>query len=99
MRLLLDENVPNSVGEFLEARGHHVDLVRDSLGQMTPDEVIAWVGNNLSAIVVTIDKDFRQLIQRVPTGGRRKFQNLGRVSLRCRESRALARFQEFIEEV
>ncbi len=74
-------------------------MVREQFGQMTPDEFIAWVGDDLGAIVVTIDKDFRALIQRVPAGGRRRFHSLGRISLRCRESRARARLSEFIEEI
>jgi predicted nuclease of predicted toxin-antitoxin system len=99
MRLLIDENVPDSVSKFLRERGHEVDLVRDSLGQMTPDEFVAWVGDDLGAIVVTIDKDFKSLVSRMPTFGRRRFTALGRISLRCRETQALSRMQEFIEEI
>lgn len=99
MRLLVDENVPDSVARFLRDRGHEVILVRDTLGQMTPDDFVAWVGDNLGAVVVTIDKDFRQIVQRVPSGGRRKFNSLGRISLRCRESRARVRLETFIEDV
>lgn len=99
MRLLVDENVPDSVATFLRERGHEVLLVREQLGQMTPDDFIAWVGDDLGAIVVTVDKDFRTLVRRVPVGGRRRFQSLGRISLRCRESRARARLNEFIEEI
>ncbi len=99
MRLLVDENVPDSVARFLRERGHTVDLVRESLGQMTPDEFIAWVGDDLAAIVVTVDRDFKQIVQRIPNGGRRRFNALGRISLRCRESQALARMTEFIEDI
>jgi predicted nuclease of predicted toxin-antitoxin system len=99
MRLLIDENVPDSVSKFLRERGHEVDLVRDSLGQMTPDEFVAWVGDDLGAIVVTIDKDFKSLVSRMPTFGRRRFSALSRISLRCRETQALSRMQEFIEEI
>ncbi|HXU25361.1 MAG TPA: DUF5615 family PIN-like protein [Tepidiformaceae bacterium] len=99
MRLLIDENVPNSVSAFLRDRGHEVDLVRDRLGQMTPDEYIAWVGDELGAVVVTMDKDFNAIVKRVPPGGRAKFKSLGRISLKCRESQASARMREFIEEI
>ncbi|MBI2766702.1 MAG: DUF5615 family PIN-like protein [Chloroflexi bacterium] len=85
MRLLIDENVPDSVAVFFRERGHRVDLVRERLGQMTPDDFIAWVGDSMGAVVVTIDKDFRAIVERVPKGGRRKFNALGRISLRCRE--------------
>ncbi len=99
MRLLIDENVPDSVAVFLRARGHDVSLVREILGQMTPDDFVAWVGNDMSAIVVTIDRDFNRIIRRVPTGGRTALRSAGRISLRCRESQALGRLREFVEEI
>lgn len=99
MRLLIDENVPDSVARFLRGRGHDVDLVRDSLGQMTPDDFVAWVADDLHAIVVTMDKDFNGLVSRTPKLGRRRFHALGRIALRCRESQALGRIQDFIEEI
>ena len=99
MHLLVDENVPDSVARFLAGRGHHVELVRDRLGQMTPDQYVAWVGDELGAIVVTMDRDFKQIVARVPHGGRARLKSLGRISLRCRESRALARLQDFIEDI
>lgn len=100
MHLLVDENVPDSVARFLrDERGHQVDLVRERLGQMTPDDFIAWVGDDMAAIVVTIDRDFRQIVQRIPSGGRRRFNTLGRISIRCRESQALSRIREFIDDI
>jgi predicted nuclease of predicted toxin-antitoxin system len=99
MRLLIDENVPDSVSEFLASRGHEVELVRERFGQMTPDQYIAWVGDSLSVIVVTIDKDFRQMVSRIPHATQRRFRRLGRISLRVRESQALGRVREFIEEI
>ncbi|MGE5597176.1 MAG: DUF5615 family PIN-like protein [Hyphomicrobiales bacterium] len=99
MHLIIDENVPDSVASFLKDRGHHVELVRERFGQMTPDEFIAWVGDEQGAIVVTLDRDFRRLVERVPSGGKAKFRSLGRISLRCKEPRALARMREFIEDI
>lgn len=51
----------------------------------------------MGAVVLTIDKDFSRIIERV--GSRRRFNTVGRISLRCRESRALARMKDFIEEI
>lgn len=99
MRLLIDENVPESVATFLRGRGHEVLLVRELLGQMAPDNFVAWVGDDLEAIVVTIDKDFRGIVQRFPLASRRRFNSLGRISLRCRESRALVRLTLFVDEI
>ncbi|MEX0783287.1 MAG: DUF5615 family PIN-like protein [Dehalococcoidia bacterium] len=99
MHLIVDENVPDSVPAFLEDRGHTIDLVRERFGQMTPDELIAWAGDQLGAVVLTLDKDFRRIVTRIPAGGKTRFRSLGRISLRCRESHALLRLQEFIEEI
>lgn len=40
MRLLIDENVPLSVAQFFEQRGHEVIYVRDILPAGTPDPVL-----------------------------------------------------------
>jgi len=80
MRLLIDENVPRSVAEFFESRGHEVRYVKDLFPARTPDSVIAAIGDRLSAIVVTWDKDFSRLISRVPAGNKAAFRNLGRIT-------------------
>ena len=41
MRLLIDENVPDSVAQFFASRGHEVLYARDLLPRGTPDQVIA----------------------------------------------------------
>ena len=41
----------------------------------------------MSAIVVTWDRDFDQLVRRIPEGNRAKFRRLGRISFRCNEVR------------
>ncbi|MCC7363346.1 MAG: DUF5615 family PIN-like protein [Dehalococcoidia bacterium] len=99
MRLIVDENVPESVAVFLETRGHEVLRVRDHFGRMTPDEFIAWAGDEFEAVVVTLDRDFKALAARAPAGGRQRFRRLGYISLRCKEPRAPERIGEFIEEI
>jgi predicted nuclease of predicted toxin-antitoxin system len=99
MLLLIDENVPNSVAEFLRDRGHDVRLVRDLFPSGTPDPVIAKVGDELEAIVVTWDRDFKRLAARVPEGSRQRFRRLGRISFRCSEARGRARIEECIEAI
>ena len=44
---------------------------------------MAAIGDQMSAIVVTWDKDFDSLVSRVPRGNRAKFRRLGRISFRC----------------
>ena len=98
--MLIDENVPNSVAEFFAARGHHVQFVRDMLPAGTPDPVVASIGDRLAAVVVTWDRDFERIVQRVPAGNRIAFRKLGRISFRCNEAKGkelLARWIDHIE--
>jgi predicted nuclease of predicted toxin-antitoxin system len=83
MLLLVDENVPESVAEFLSSRGHEVRHVRDVLPAGTPDPVIAAVGDRMGAVVVSWDKDFERLIRRIPVGKKTAFKRLGRISFKC----------------
>lgn len=96
MLLLIDENVPNSVAEFFAVRGHEVRYVRDLFPGGTPDPVVAAIGDRLSAIVVTWDRDFEKLVSRVPEGNRAKFRRLGRISFRCSEPRGLPLLRRWI---
>ena len=86
MLLLIDENVPQSVAEFLARRGHEVRYVQKLFPRGTPDPVIAAMGDRLSAIIVTWDRDFKSLIKRIPEGNRAKFRSAGRISFSCNEA-------------
>lgn len=99
MRLLIDENVPRSVAEFFAARGHTIEYVKDIFPARTPDPVIAAIGDKLSAIVVTWDRDFESLVRRVPTGNQTAFRRLGRISFRCPEPRGVALLERWIESI
>lgn len=99
MLLLIDENVPNSVAQVFSERGHDVRHVRDLLPGGTPDPVIATVGDRLSAVVVTWDRDFERLVKRIPEGNRTKFRRLGRISFRCNEVKGRALLERWIEMI
>lgn len=99
MLLLIDENVPSSVARFLAERGHDVRLVRDLLPAGSPDPLIAVVGDRLSAIVVTWDRDFEKIVKRVPEGNRSAFRKLGRISFRCNEAKGRELIERWIEHI
>ena len=99
MNLLVDENVPASVAEFFERRGHQVSYVRDVLPASTPDAVVATIGDRLSAIVVTWDQDFDRLVRRVPEGNRTRFRRLGRISFRCNEAEGCRLLERWVEQI
>lgn len=84
MRLLIDENVPDSVAQFFFERGHEIVFARDLLPRGTPDQVIAVLGNELDSIIVSWDQDFLGLVSRAPTRTRRRLRRLGRITYKCR---------------
>jgi predicted nuclease of predicted toxin-antitoxin system len=97
MRLLIDENVQDSIARLFRDRGHEVSLVRDVFLRGEADPVIAQLGDSLGMIVVTWDKGFRQLAKRAPHGERQRFRNLSRLTLRCNQARAVERVQRYLE--
>lgn len=98
MPLLIDENVPESVTEFLRERGHRVDHVRDLYLAATPDPIIAAVADRMGSIVVTWNhRDFKKLAARVPKGGQAALRRLGRINFRCAESLGRQRAEQVIE--
>lgn len=100
MRLLIDQNVPDSVARFFRERGHEVTLVRDSLGRQSPDQLIAITAELQGVIVVSIDRDFKRFRKLLPEGSRAGFvAGAGFLSLNLRESRCVARLAEEIESI
>ena len=99
MLLLIDENVPRSVADFFASRGHDVRYVLDLFPAGVPDPVIATIGDRLSAIVVTWDRDFETLVRRVPEGNRQKFRRLGRISFRCNEVQGRILLERWISHI
>jgi hypothetical protein len=66
----------------------------------TQDVMLAQWADLREAVIVTHNaKDFKVLISRVPREGREAFRTAGRLSLRCKESRAAARVAEVIESI
>lgn len=99
MRLLVDENVPASVADFFASRGHEVLYAKDLLPAGTPDPLLATLGDRLSAIVVTWDRDFDALIRRVPEGNRARFRRLGRITFSCNEVKGRALAEKWITSI
>jgi predicted nuclease of predicted toxin-antitoxin system len=99
MLLLIDENVPRSVADYFAARGHEVKLVLELFPAGVPDPVIAAIGDRLSAIVVTWDRDFETLVRRVPAGNRERFRRLGRISFKCNEVKGRGLLEKWIDHI
>lgn len=63
MRLLADENVEAPVIRQLRAAGHDVLSVSEALPGIADEEVLAWASRE-SCLLLTIDKDFGDLVFR-----------------------------------
>ncbi len=83
MRILLDQNVPDSVAAVFEDRGHTVLYLRDVLATDSPDEVVAAFSEAEDAVLVSLDGDFRRIAPRIPDSQLRRFRRLSRIALRC----------------
>lgn len=100
MRLLIDQNVPDSVAQYLRERGHEIELVRESLGRASPDQLIAVTAALQGVIVVTFDKDFKRFKRLLPEGQRTAFvAGAGAVYMAMKESRGVARLRDEIETI
>jgi predicted nuclease of predicted toxin-antitoxin system len=73
LRLLIDQNVPDSVAQHLKERGHEIELVRESLGRASVDQLIAVTAALEGIIVVTFDKDFERLKRLLSKSGVQPF--------------------------
>ncbi len=63
MRLLADENLPREAVEWLRAAGHDVRWVAESFPSVRDDDVLA-VASHEARVVLTLDKDFGELVFR-----------------------------------
>ncbi|MCR9179380.1 MAG: hypothetical protein NXH71_04000 [Erythrobacteraceae bacterium] len=64
---------------------------RDKVPEGTPDPIVAKVAQDLEAILLTDDSDFRTIVTRRPDGQKKRFRKLSRVHLGCEHSKAVNR--------
>jgi predicted nuclease of predicted toxin-antitoxin system len=72
----LDNNVPDSIGRYLQGRGHSVIRQRFCIPANSPDQIVAMTALQSGRVLVTQDKDFNS--QRF---AKDRFAKLSRVSL------------------
>lgn len=93
MRLLLDQNVPDSVARVCRDSGHTVLLLRDIAAPDSPDEIVATVSEMEDAILVSSDGDFNKIAPRISDGQKRRFKKLSRITLKCNAPQAARRMK------
>jgi Domain of unknown function (DUF5615) len=98
---LTDECVPDSVGNFLESRGHALFRARDLVLPGTADKIIAVVGNEKGAIVVTNDNHFKGIASRISRDevSLARLRRMHRVFLMCPEPMMVRRFETLMTAI
>lgn len=97
---LIDEDVPQSVGRFLAARGHDVTFAVDRLGPKSPDELVATLGDELQSVLITCNaRDFKKLAWRRPPTGHDRFRHLGLLTLLGDKSHIPDRITQVVESI
>lgn len=91
MTFLADECVNESACKFLEERGHEVIRAKEKAPEGTQDPIVAKVAQDLSAILLTDDSDFKAIVARRQDAQKMRFKRLSRVSLACKHSQAVNR--------
>ena len=90
--LFLDNNVPDSIGDYLQSRGHSVFWQRAHIPADSPDPIVATTAMEAGRILVTQDKDFNN--QRFM---KERYAHLSRISLVGPAHTLLAAVKEHID--
>lgn len=92
MLFFLDENIPAGVYEVLHRQGHEVKWTRDFLPLGSKDEVVARSAEINGAVLVSHDKDFKEIAPRIPKGARTTFRKLSMIRMECTKPQSPVRF-------
>lgn len=57
--------------------------LRDELPTDSPDPLVAKYAEQIEAILISHDGDFRVIAPRIPVGARTRFKRLSRIHLQC----------------
>lgn len=86
-----DQNVPDSAGNTLVRAGHSLTRLRDVMATTTADPTIAVACSQSGHVLVSHDKDFRQVARRLNITQRQYQNSLHRILLACPEPDAATR--------
>lgn len=94
-----DQNIPDSVGRFLISSGHTLIRLRDVMATTTPDPIIAVACSRAGHVLVSHDRDFRQIAKRLKITQRQYHNSLHRIMLKCLEPDDVSRMTEALSLV
>lgn len=99
MDFLLDENVPKAMADMLIRHGHTAVFVRDYAPPGSPDQLVATVAEEINAVLISFDGDFRHIAPRIPKGQQMQFRKLSRIWMRCFEPDGADRLEQALNLV
>jgi len=70
LRVLLDQNMSDEVGDVFSSHGHDVQRVREELTEHEVDRVIWSAATVRNIVVVSFDRDFRTIAMQFTVGQR-----------------------------
>lgn len=95
LRVLLDEGVPDSVGNSCRKRGHTVFLHREVLLGGVKDEVVCEAALRNNAILIALDGDMKEFARKYSVTPRSdRFNKLNIIRLCCNEVMAAKRLEQ-----
>lgn len=100
MTLFIDECLPlTSFRAIFENQGHEVIGVGEGFPSGSPDQSVLAAADDRGAILISSDKDWRQLLRQVGHGDRGRFRRAGRILFSCDHSVALQRLDALIDDI
>lgn len=91
MHFVLDENAPVTLVEPLRNFGAEVSRITDYIAEGSPDPLVAATCDELGAIVISVDSDFKRIITRRRDRQKRPLRHVGLIKMSCKESRVVER--------
>jgi predicted nuclease of predicted toxin-antitoxin system len=91
-----DQNVPDSVGNYILESGHNLVRLRDVMPTDTKDPIIAVACEQYGQVLITHDQDFKSSAKRLGIT-QKQYQGLHRVLMRCPEPMSASRLSLAME--
>lgn len=93
MRFFLDNCVPTAVARALTDAGHDVILQKDAIATDSSDTLVAIASAENDAILVSFDRDFKEIANRAAVS-RRRLKKLSRIHFKCTPPQAADRLKK-----
>ena len=96
MHFVLDENAPAPLLADIIALGHDASSILEYLDEGAPDSLVAATCDQLGAVILSCNSDFRSLISRRTSSSAKRLRNVHLVHMKCKDRRVRDRFSAAI---